>query len=285
MSTSPDRIVSLLSNWLGGRLQTDELRRQIDEIGTTGLAPGLRRRCGSCSRSSRRQRTASAGSWRWSPRDARSRRTRLAFPVFTGIVRERGRVVRAEGGPDGLALELEAPETAAASAVGDSVSIAGACLTVTSVGDGRMTFHAVPETLERSSLGRLEPGVEVNLEPALRAGDPLGGHYVQGHVDGLGRRSLARAGGRRRPPLGGGARRAAPLLRRQGLDHRRRRLSHHRRARAGRVRGRARPAHARGRRRSARLRPGDPLNLEVDVLAKYVEKLVQADGTATIRRG
>src|SRR5215218_4635367 len=106
--------------------------------------------------------------------------------MFTGIVRERGRVVRADGGPDGLALELEAPETAALSAIGDSVSIAGACLTVTSVADGRLSFHAVPETIERSSLGRLAPGGHVNLEPALRAGDPLGGHYVQGHVDGVG---------------------------------------------------------------------------------------------------
>src|SRR5206468_9578012 len=56
-----------------------------------------------------------------------------------------------------------------------------------SVADGRVAFDAVPETLRRTSLGRLEPGVEVNVEPALRAGEPLGGHYVQGHVDGVGR--------------------------------------------------------------------------------------------------
>ncbi len=68
--------------------------------------------------------------------------------MFTGIVRERGRVLRADGGADGLSLELEAPQTAALSGVGDSVSIGGACLTVTSVQDGRLAFHAVPETLE-----------------------------------------------------------------------------------------------------------------------------------------
>ena len=204
--------------------------------------------------------------------------------MFTGIVRERGRVVRAEGGPQGLALELEAPETAAASAVGDSVSIAGTCLTVTSVADGRMTFHAVPETMERSSLGLLEPGSEVNLEPALRAGDPLGGHYVQGHVDGLGRvRSLE--------PEGEGARlwvEAPPELLRYCVDK-------------GSITVEgvsltvaalepdafavALVPHTLEATTLGALRPGDPLNLEVDVLAKYVEKFVQADGTATIRRG
>src|SRR5215216_3227691 len=84
--------------------------------------------------------------------------------MFTGIVRERGRVLRADGGPEGLSLELEAPETAALSAVGDSVSVAGACLTVTSVADGRMTFQAVPETMQRSSLGRLRAGADVRSE-------------------------------------------------------------------------------------------------------------------------
>ena len=115
--------------------------------------------------------------------------------MFTGIVRERGVVVSAEGGPSGLALVVEAPQTAAATALGDSVSIDGVDLTATEIVDGRMTFHAVPETLARTTLGALEAGAEVNLEPALRAGEPLGGHYVQGHVDGVGRlRSVEREG-------------------------------------------------------------------------------------------
>jgi len=107
--------------------------------------------------------------------------------MFTGIVREVGRVVSAEGGESGRTLVVEAPETAASTAVGDSVSIGGVCLTAESVDAGRIRFHAVTETLRRTSLGRLAPGGEVNVEPALRAGEPLGGHVVQGHVDGLGR--------------------------------------------------------------------------------------------------
>ncbi len=107
--------------------------------------------------------------------------------MFTGIVREVGRVVSADGGESGRTLVVEAPETATSTAVGDSVSIGGVCLTAESVDAGRIGFHAVPETLRRTSLGRLAAGGEVNVEPALRAGEPLGGHVVQGHVDGLGR--------------------------------------------------------------------------------------------------
>ena len=107
--------------------------------------------------------------------------------MFTGIVREVGRVVSADGGESGRTLVVEAPETAASTAVGDSVSIGGVCLTAESVDAGRIRFHAVTETIRRTSLGRLAAGGEVNVEPALRAGEPLGGHVVQGHVDGLGR--------------------------------------------------------------------------------------------------
>ncbi len=106
--------------------------------------------------------------------------------MFTGIVREQGRVTAVVGGKAGVQLELEAPETAEQVGIGDSVSIDGCCLTVTAVDGGRLTFDAVPETLARTALGSLEPGDAVNLEAALRAGDPLGGHYVQGHVDGVG---------------------------------------------------------------------------------------------------
>jgi riboflavin synthase len=106
--------------------------------------------------------------------------------VFTGIVRELGRVASAEGGADGLRVRLEAPRTAAEVAIGDSVSLSGCCLTVVEIDGATLSFDAVPETLARSSLGALAAGTELNVEPALRAGEPLGGHYVQGHVDGLG---------------------------------------------------------------------------------------------------
>jgi riboflavin synthase len=107
--------------------------------------------------------------------------------VFTGIVRELGAVDAVEESEAGVRLRVRAPETAAATAVGDSVSINGVCLTAVVVADGILGFDAVPETLRRSSLGRLASGAPVNVEPALRAGEPLGGHIVQGHVDGVAR--------------------------------------------------------------------------------------------------
>src|SRR4029079_13745756 len=106
--------------------------------------------------------------------------------MFTGIVREIGSVVAVSGGDEGVQLEIDAPETAPLVDVGGSVSINGVCLTAESVGATRLTFHAVPETLSRSALGQLVDGARVNLEPALRAGDAMGGHIVQGHVDGIG---------------------------------------------------------------------------------------------------
>jgi riboflavin synthase len=106
--------------------------------------------------------------------------------VFTGLIREVGDVVSIDGDDAGVRLVIAAPETAAKAALGDSISIDGVCLTVVAVEDGTVSFDAVPETLARSSLETLESGSRVNLEAALRAGDPLGGHYVQGHVDGVG---------------------------------------------------------------------------------------------------
>lgn len=115
--------------------------------------------------------------------------------MFTGIVREIGRVVDADGGADGLTLVVEAPATAHTTAVGDSVAIDGVCLTAEGVDGPRLRFHAVVETLRRTTLGGLAAGAEVNVEPALRAGEPLGGHLVQGHVDGLGKVASVEAEG------------------------------------------------------------------------------------------
>ena len=78
------------------------------------------------------------------------------------------------------------PGIAADAAIGDSVAVDGCCLTVTQTDGVVLAFDAVPETLRRTNLGRLQPGDEVNLEPALRAGDRMGGHLVQGHVDAVG---------------------------------------------------------------------------------------------------
>src|SRR5262245_34334861 len=98
--------------------------------------------------------------------------------MFTGIVREGGRVVSVEGAAGRRTLVVEAPDTAPTTGVGDSVAIGGVCLTAEAVDAGRIRFHAVAETLRRTSLGRLAEGSDVNVEPALRAGEPLGGHYV-----------------------------------------------------------------------------------------------------------
>jgi riboflavin synthase len=101
--------------------------------------------------------------------------------VFTGIVRELGRVVAF----DGVRLLVDAPQTSAD--VGDSIAVDGVCLTVVEHDGNRFAFDVVAETLSRTTLGALTAGEPVNVEPALRAGEPLGGHIVQGHVDGVGR--------------------------------------------------------------------------------------------------
>jgi riboflavin synthase len=112
--------------------------------------------------------------------------------MFTGLVREVGTVVSFEDGR----LRVE---SSIAAAIGDSVAIDGVCLTVVDGDRKTLAFDAVPETLSRTTLGRLESGAAVNLEPALKAGEALGGHYVQGHVDGVGRvRSVEAEGDGRR---------------------------------------------------------------------------------------
>jgi riboflavin synthase len=103
--------------------------------------------------------------------------------MFTGIVREIGTVAAF----DGSRLVVAAPETAADAAVGDSVAVAGVCLTVVAVEGRRLAFDVVRETLSRTALGGLGPGGFLNLESSLRVGDRLGGHVVQGHVDAVGR--------------------------------------------------------------------------------------------------
>lgn len=108
--------------------------------------------------------------------------------MFTGIVREIGVVVEAEEAGGGLSLTVRAPATAELTAIGDSVAVDGVCLTAAAVDEGSVSFHVVPQTLAMTTFGDLEEvGGSVNVEPALRAADPLGGHFVQGHVDSIGR--------------------------------------------------------------------------------------------------
>jgi riboflavin synthase len=115
--------------------------------------------------------------------------------VFTGIVETVGRVVEARAQGDVLRLAVEAPGLAGGVRVGDSIAVSGGCLTVVEAKDGRLVFEAVRETLERTTLGALRAGARVNLERALRADSRLDGHIVQGHVDESGRvRALRRRG-------------------------------------------------------------------------------------------
>ena len=198
--------------------------------------------------------------------------------MFTGIVRERGRVAGIAGGKDGVRLEIEAAETAAAVATGDSVSVDGVCLTVTAVREGRMSFDAVPETLRRSSLGGLAAGNEVNVEPALRAGDPLGGHYVQGHVDAVGRvRSVEPEGEGRRIWLDAPGEVLRLCVEKGSVAVQGVSLTVAELDEAGFAV--ALVPHTLAATTLGALEPGDDVNLEADVLAKYVERLLASRAT------
>jgi riboflavin synthase len=192
--------------------------------------------------------------------------------VFTGIVRERGQVVAIDGGEQGARLRIAAPGAAAQADLGDSVAVAGVCLTVVASQDGELSFDAVAETLARTSLGRLQAGDAVNVEPALRVGEPLGGHYVQGHVDGVGRvRSKETEGEGVRmsfdaPPEvlrycveKGSIAVEGVSLTITGVDE------------SGFAV--ALVPHTLAETTLGTLQPGDEVNLEADVLAKYVERL------------
>jgi riboflavin synthase len=193
--------------------------------------------------------------------------------MFTGLIREVGSVLSVEGGADGVRLTIEAPQTAAETQLGDSIAIDGVCLTVVAVAGNSFAFDAVPETLDRTSLGTLDHGSRVNLEPALRAGEALGGHYVQGHVDGVGAvRSVE--------PEGDGKRiwfDAQPELLRYVVEKG-----------SIAVQGTSLTVaavddtgfavalipHTLEVTTLGELEPEDPVNLEADILAKYVEKLL-----------
>jgi len=103
--------------------------------------------------------------------------------VFTGLIADLGSVTALEQDGEGALIEIRSG-LAGAISEGDSIAVNGVCLTATAVGDEGFSAQAMIETLERSSLGQLRAGAPVNLELALRAGDRLGGHVVQGHVDG-----------------------------------------------------------------------------------------------------
>jgi len=198
--------------------------------------------------------------------------------MFTGLIQDVGHVegVRPQGGSVHLELQTR---LAGELAEGDSLAVNGVCLTVTQVDPdrGRCVATAVPETLSRTNLGQLRRGARVNLEPALRLGDRMGGHMVQGHVDGVG--SVARVE-RRGLSLELTVEAPSDLLRyvvEKGsiaLDG----VSLTVAAATQNSLTVALIPHTLGATTLEQLRVGDRMNLEVDILAKYVERMLRAPG-------
>jgi len=106
--------------------------------------------------------------------------------MFTGLVQALATVTQVTPAGPGKRLAIEAPTLAKAAAIGDSIAVNGCCLTVVKIAGPSLSFEAGPETLSRTNLGELAAGSQVNLEPSLRAGDQLGGHYVSGHIEAVG---------------------------------------------------------------------------------------------------
>ncbi len=115
--------------------------------------------------------------------------------MFTGLVAEMGEVLSLKKRDNGARLFLDAKSLAPSARLGDSISVNGACLTVVEIKGGTLVFDLSGETLRSTNLGRLTTGAGVNLEPSLRLDSRLGGHFVTGHIDGVGTiRTKARTG-------------------------------------------------------------------------------------------
>jgi riboflavin synthase len=197
--------------------------------------------------------------------------------MFTGIVEGTGTVAAMRRPPAGGAarLEVEAPWPAGELAVGDSVAVDGCCLTVVARTAGGFAADVVAETLRRTTLGRLPAGARVNLERPLALGGRLGGHLVQGHVDGVGRvlerRPAGEGGEEVRVDLPGDLARYVVEKGSIAVDGVSLTV-------AGVGQGWFAVAlvpHTLAATTLGERAPGDPVNLEVDVVAKYVERLVQ----------
>jgi riboflavin synthase len=192
--------------------------------------------------------------------------------MFTGLVADKGTVTAVDATADGVRLAVEtalAPEISE----GDSVAVNGVCLTATTIADGRFTADVMHETLRRSSLAEVAEGAPVNLELPLRASDRLGGHVVQGHVDGLGTiREIREDGFSRIVEITAAAETLRYVVEKGSIA----------------VDGISLTVasvtddsfsvalipETLERTNLGAASPGQPVNLEVDVLAKYVEKLV-----------
>ena len=192
--------------------------------------------------------------------------------MFTGLVADKGTVTAVDATADGVRLAVStalAPEISE----GDSVAVNGVCLTATAIADGRFSADVMHETLRRSSLAEVVEGAEVNLELPLRASDRLGGHVVQGHVDGLGTISAIREDGFARVvEIAAPAETLRYVVEKGSIAVDGISLT------VASVTDVAFSVslipETLERTNLGAAAPGQPVNLEVDVLAKYVEKLV-----------
>lgn len=196
--------------------------------------------------------------------------------MFTGIVRELGEVERVERSADGGRLRVRAT-LASDLAPGDSIAVSGACLTAASAADGAFEADVMNATLELTTLGALAAGDRVNLEPPLRVGDPLGGHIVQGHIDGTGEvAAITPDGVSRRVAV------AMPAeLRRYVVERGSIAIDGASLTVAGLTDAGFEVAlipETLERTTLGGLAPGDALNLELDVIARYAERLMQPLG-------
>lgn len=195
--------------------------------------------------------------------------------MFTGIVEYRGSVALAENGADGMRMVLETgplPDLE----LGGSIAVNGVCLTAVGVEPGRVTVEVVRETLERSTLGALETGDAVNLELPMRADGRFGGHIVQGHVDGVGEILAVEAEGEGKRMRLRVPKQLMRYLVEKGsiaVDG----VSLTIAALKGREMEIALIPHSLQMTTLGLRSVGEKVNLEVDVLAKYVESLLKAD--------
>ena len=193
--------------------------------------------------------------------------------MFTGIIREIGRVEDVERTSDGVRLRVRSG-LAGGLRDGDSVAVNGVCLTIAAGGNGAFEADVMNQTLSLTTLGGLDAGSRVNLEPALRAGEPLGGHLVQGHVDGTARvTSTSEDGFARRVRV------AIPAgLRRYAAEHGSVAIDGVSLTVAALVAGGFEISlipETLERTTLADLGEGSEVNVEVDVVARYAERLLQ----------
>ncbi|MFH1231704.1 MAG: riboflavin synthase [Planctomycetota bacterium] len=118
--------------------------------------------------------------------------------MFTGLIQHIGKIAKINKKSNALQLTVNLHGYTGTIKLGDSIAINGVCLTITSISGQKkeyITFDVVPETVKRTTLGKLKAGDKVNIEPAIRGGEPLGGHFVQGHIDTIGTVSSIRKQG------------------------------------------------------------------------------------------